>query len=238
MELILILGAVGAVAYFVYRKSQKAKAAAKATEPLEDEVPSGARRTRTGSKRETSSTLTRWANSNYVVVDTETTGLSDKAKVVEIAVIDKHGEVLLNTLVNPGRSPIQAAATKVHGITRDHVRDMPTFAEIWPQLNSILASHDLILAYNAEFDLRMMRQSLDDDGDALTLYNIASGCIMDTYTNWWRLQGPRNVSPGYKSLADAADACGVQAQGDTHRALQDCEIARQVLDHMITANTA
>ena len=198
--------------------------------------PSQSKRTRKGSNRtqkQTFDTLAHWASSNYVVVDTETTGLSGKSKIVEVAVIDKHGEVLLDTLVNPGRSPIQAAATKIHGITRDDVRDKPTFTELWPQLSGILDAHDLVLAYNADFDFRMMRQSLEDEVAARSLGGVPKGCIMETYTNWWRLQSPDNDSTSYKSLGSAAEECGVKAQAETHRAAEDCEVARQVLVYML-----
>ena len=39
-----------------------------------------------------------WKNMNYVVLDTETTGLSGRSKVVEIAIIDKDGQVLINVV--------------------------------------------------------------------------------------------------------------------------------------------
>ena len=184
-------------------------------------------------QKQTLETLAQWADSNYLVLDTETTGLTHKSRIVEVAIIDKEGEVLLNTLVNPGRTPIQAAAAKIHGITRDDVRDKPTFTELWPQLSAILDAHDLVLTYNADFDFRLMQQSLEDEDAAQSLNKVPKGCIMKTYTNWWRLQGPENESTGYRSLNNAAEECRVRVQADIHRAVEDCEVARQVLVHMI-----
>ena len=179
--------------------------------------------------------IARWASTNYVILDTETTGLTGASKIVEVAVIDSHGAVLLNTLVNPGRSPIQSAATEIHGITRDDVRGKPTFSELWPQLSTILESHELALTYNADFDFRLMEQSLEHDDDIRRLREIPNACIMQAYTGWWRAQDPRNDSTSYRSLKQAAEECGVQAQNEPHRALDDCETTRQLLAH-ITEN--
>ncbi|MCW3664158.1 3'-5' exonuclease, partial [Burkholderia cenocepacia] len=53
---------------------------------------------------------------NFILLDTETTGLDESAEIVEIAVIDDAGNVLLNTLVKP-KHPIPNSATAIHGIT-------------------------------------------------------------------------------------------------------------------------
>ena len=179
--------------------------------------------------------ITRWADTNYVILDTETTGLTSASKIVEVAVIDRHGAVLLNTLVNPGRSPIQSAAAKIHGITRNDVRDKPTFSELWPELNSILETHELVLTYNAEFDFRLMEQSLEQDDEIHKLREFPNDCIMQAYTGWWSAQDPKNNSTAYRSLNQAAEECGIQAQNEPHRALDDCETTRQLLIH-ITEN--
>lgn len=42
-----------------------------------------------------------WLGANALILDTETTGLEEHAEIVEIAVIDYTGAVLLETLVRP-----------------------------------------------------------------------------------------------------------------------------------------
>jgi DNA polymerase III epsilon subunit-like protein len=59
-----------------------------------------------------------------VVLDTETTGRDRESLIVELAVQKVSGDVLVDTLLNPGE-PIPADATDVHGITGDQVRDAP-----------------------------------------------------------------------------------------------------------------
>ena len=40
----------------------------------------------------------------------------------------------------------------IHGITWEHVRDMPTFAELWPSIKPELFTGDFLVAHNASFD--------------------------------------------------------------------------------------
>ena len=60
-----------------------------------------------------------------VILDTETVDLG--AAVCEIAVIDTAGQVLLNTLVNPGMEHrINQEAQQIHGITMDELAAAPS----------------------------------------------------------------------------------------------------------------
>jgi len=49
-----------------------------------------------------------------VILDTETSGLDSRAEIVEIAVVDTDGRVLVNTLVKPSR-PIPPDVSAIHG---------------------------------------------------------------------------------------------------------------------------
>ena len=68
--------------------------------------------------------------------DLETTGTDiGEDRIVQIAVIRVEpdgAEQSFVSLVNPGRS-IPAAASAVHGIQDDDVREAPSFAALWPQ---------------------------------------------------------------------------------------------------------
>ena len=76
-------------------------------------------------------------DSNPVVFDTETTGLTD-AEIVEIAAIDCSGAVLIDTLVMP-KGTIEHGAMEVHGITKAQTDGAPTIAEIMPQIHEAFA---------------------------------------------------------------------------------------------------
>ena len=90
-------------------------------------------------------------------LDTETTGLSaaNGDKIVEIAIVDENGNVLMDELVNPERE-IPFQATVVHGITNAMVRNSLTLEELWPEIRSIVEGNNVII-YNAAFDKKFFQ---------------------------------------------------------------------------------
>jgi DNA polymerase-3 subunit epsilon len=95
---------------------------------------------------------------NWIILDTETTGLGNQDEICEIAVLHPTGDVLLNERVRP-TVPISPAATAIHGITDADVANSPRFDQIFIELLRAVKDSDLII-YNAYFDLRMIKQSL------------------------------------------------------------------------------
>jgi DNA polymerase III subunit epsilon len=97
-----------------------------------------------------------------VAIDTETTGRDPATdRVVEVACVRwERGEITLRKswLVNPGRA-IPKEAFDVHGISDEAVKDAPGFAAIVPELLEAM-SGAIPLAYNAEFDRKMLTSEL------------------------------------------------------------------------------
>lgn len=120
-----------------------------------------------------------------VVLDTETTGLHDSARIVEIAVLGVDGSVVFDGLVNPG-VPVPAEATRIHGITDDDVKMAPTFSDILAPLTAALAGRKVVV-YNREFDKRRL---------AVELHRHYS-------TRWVNLEKPRH---GQRRIHPAARA--------------------------------
>jgi DNA polymerase III epsilon subunit-like protein len=154
----------------------------------------------------------RWARAMLepgaaVILDTETTDLY--GPVCELAVIDTSGQVLLDTLVNPG-CPIELEAFHVHGISDQDVADAPRWTEVLPRLLEVTAGRQ-ILAYNADYDMCVVV------GDSRR-YGLAPahldepqrwGCLMRARSDWSRTR---------RRLALGGSHC---ALGDAHAAL-DC----------------
>lgn len=92
-----------------------------------------------------------------LVLDTETTGMDNEDVVIEIAVLDTSGGVLLDTRIHP-EAPITAGALAVHSITAEMLEGAPRFTEIWPQLLALIKDRHVV-CYNADFDLRLLRQT-------------------------------------------------------------------------------
>ncbi|GIV66093.1 MAG: DNA polymerase III subunit epsilon [Bellilinea sp.] len=101
----------------------------------------------------------QWLSEKPVFIDTETTGLDKTAEIVEIAVIDDDGSTLFESFVKPFK-PIPPDLTAIHGIDNQMVAKAPTFPVVWANLRGLLLNRK-IAVYNAEFDLRMMRQSYE-----------------------------------------------------------------------------
>jgi DNA polymerase III subunit epsilon len=174
----------------------------------------------------------RWAETlvrrPFLVLDTETTGLRPLDRIVEIAVIDGDGHVLLDTLINPERY-IPADVIGIHGITDAMVRDQPTFREILPMLEEILADRPIVI-YNAAFDKRFLARS----GLNVGQYNFQ--CAMLKYAQFFGAWSRHHNNWRRQSLQKACAACGVQ-QHNMHRAVADCEATRQVVYCMASART-
>ena len=105
--------------------------------------------------------LQRLVRRDFVVVDTETTGLGSDDQVLEVAVVDPSGKVLVDQLVRP-TCPIHPRATEVHGYDDAALASAPTFVQVLPELRKCLGGA-LAIAYNAPFDERLMRQSRSEE---------------------------------------------------------------------------
>jgi DNA polymerase III epsilon subunit-like protein len=167
--------------------------------------------------------ITEW-DGETVFIDFETTGLGKTAKVVEVAVIDNAGNILLNTLVNPDIPIPKDVAAKSHHITDDMVKNKPTFKEIEPQLLEALIGKRLV-AYNLDFDLMFIpKQVIAKVGPKV--------CCMDRfsvyYSNFSKRSARLKGKAKSKSLAAAADFIEYRFEGNPHRALADTLACRAV----------
>lgn len=166
-----------------------------------------------------------------VYLDTETTGLGPSDEIVEISILDSEGEILTDTLVKPTRS-IPRDAHAVHGITDAMVATAPTWQVIWPEIEPHLTQTDVAI-FNADFDMRLMRQSHTAHDMAWSLPEDRVFCIMRIYAAFYGEWDFARNAYRWQSL-DRARGQLMLPFPNTHRAKDDALLARSVL-HAIAA---
>jgi|GEM_PF-23438 DNA polymerase-3 subunit epsilon len=159
----------------------------------------------------------------YVVVDTETTGLqlSQGDKIISISGIRiRRGRVqnadIFNTLVNPGRS-IPAESTKIHGIEDHMVVDAPSMNEVYPQFMEYVGD-SILVAHNAAFDKKCLDMAADA-GAFRPIDNPILDTLLLSYALHQEIEG--------HSLDAIAERMGITIEG-RHTSLGDARATAQV----------
>ena len=92
---------------------------------------------------------------NFIVVDTETTGLSARQdQIVELTAVKFESwepVEMFTTLINPG-IPIPEEASSIHGITDEMVKDAPKIAAVIKSFDEFIGKKNLV-GHNLPFDL-------------------------------------------------------------------------------------
>lgn len=202
----IALIAIGVCLFFLPKKRQKAQAATR---------PGGV-----GTRSEIKDDKIRFNCEEWVVLDTETTGLSPfEDRIIEVAVVKyKNGEAVdqLTSLVNPGVS-IPEHITKLTGISDRDLKKAPTFSKIAPVLRDFIG--DLpVVAHNAKFDADFIitecaRAGVSMDIRYINTVSLAKSCLPS--------------QPDYK-LETLIGAFGLLDHAQEHRAMSDVEACEKL----------
>lgn len=92
-------------------------------------------------------------------LDTETTGLANSDQVIQVAVVDYHGNCLYSSYVNHPKVPMHPVAQSIHKIPPKVLQSAPEWPAIREALYAVLAKADKIYAHNAQFDLKLLTQT-------------------------------------------------------------------------------
>jgi DNA polymerase III epsilon subunit-like protein len=149
---------------------------------------------------------------------------------VQIGIIDQNGTVVVNELVRPTK-PVPPAAEAVHGISNERLTSAPPFDDVFTSI-SIALSGSIVIAYNMEFDWRMLAQTL-----ALPPYQYLpqirvkeKHCAMKQYAAY---RGTLKANGTYRwhKLGEAASHEGIRVQ-NAHDAVGDVQMTLSLIQRM------
>lgn len=163
----------------------------------------------------------------YVVIDVETTGLSPQGgdRIVEVAAARVKDWKVVDTfesLVNPQRE-LPVEAQQIHHITQEMIAGAPTADEILPRIINFTGGACLV-GHNIKFDLNFLCFELSLIGRKLREETPA----LDT------LKMAKTLLPHLTSfrLAHVAHALGAAVE-ETHRALPDAKLTAKVMKRLM-----
>ena len=165
----------------------------------------------------------------FIVLDTETTGLTSYDNyIVEIAAVKIEGSKVIDqfcTFIKPHKS-IPREVTLVNNITNDMVANSPRFHEIMPDFLSFLGN-GIFVAHNVMFDWRFVNDELKRNGN--TPLQNKKMCTVEL---------TRTVVPGLASykLSHLTDYFQTKHE-NTHRALDDVKATAEILLHLLPKTT-
>ena len=164
-----------------------------------------------------------------VILDTETTGLSntEKHRIVEIGCIELSNQISTNKIfheyINPQR-PVSEEAYKIHGYSDKFLSDKKTFAEISEDFLNFIKDKKLII-HNAPFDLSFLNYEMR----LIKKKEIDKKNIIDT------LEIARAKYPGSQNSLDAlCKRFNIDnSKRKKHNALIDCHLLKEIYVNLV-----
>lgn len=121
---------------------------------------------------------------DFVAFDFETANqYRDSACQIGITVVKDSKIVEIRSwLINPEDAYFSDFNISIHGITKEKVKDKPTFKELWPELSKYLIGN-ILFAHNARFDIEVLYATLDHY--EIEIPTIRFGCSIALSRRTW-----------------------------------------------------
>lgn len=104
-----------------------------------------------------------------LIFDTETTGFDPMTgdRLIEIGLVEMIDKSLTgenyHVYVNPERE-VPDSAFKIHGLSTEFLKDKPVFSEVMDGFLEFISEDSVLVAHNAEFDMRFINWELENAG--------------------------------------------------------------------------
>lgn len=164
-----------------------------------------------------------------IFLDTETTGLEVKDRICALGIIE--GESTHFELINPGKK-IPPAASAIHQITNEMVRDAPSFSESLSaeKLKSLNTPENILVSHNAPFELSMLqKEGVTWQGSVIDTLKCSKSLMDDL--EGYSLQFLRYELRLYREEGRVFQAHGVSLV--PHHALSDALHTKMVLEYLL-----
>lgn len=169
---------------------------------------------------------------DFLVFDTETTGLDNNAEICEISIVRSNGTIIYDKLIRP-TTPISIDAASITGINNDLVKNEPLWADVYEVVREIL-NNNLIVTYNATFDRKLLHQSDRASGLAEFDYCQSSQwyCAMTAFAERYGEFNRYHGNYKWQRLTTAVDFYSLKRQ-EAHRAMGDALMTLDLVKMML-----
>jgi DNA polymerase-3 subunit epsilon len=166
-----------------------------------------------------------------VVLDSETTGLRCRLsgagalrdddivydEILQLAIVDATGAPLFYDSFSPVRHKSWAQAQRIHGIAPRNLKGKAPFSSRKAEVQSIINDADLIVAYNADFDLGFL------SAQGIKLKGMRFACLMKEFARVHGRKRGHRTRCIWQTLEACAQYYGI-AYPLTHDVLADARV--------------
>ena len=169
----------------------------------------------------------------YVILDTETTGVGENDRVIQLGYVVLGSTPEVHNEFNSTDIPISFGAMEVHGITPDLLESKPTCTQTtaYKRLLELNTPDNYIIIHNAPFDLKMLeKEGFNVQMKVIDTLRVAKHVLPDEEAH--RLQYFRYKMELYKEEEKEAAALGVVVKA--HDAIGDVLVLKLLLSKLKT----
>ncbi len=164
--------------------------------------------------------------SDYIVIDTETTGLdTDFCHIIEVAALKIKNFKLVDSfssLIGPYPfGGLDDFITELTGITDEMLYSAPTSDTVFPSLRDFIGE-SVLVGHNVNFDVNFLYDAFE---------SVFQSGLSNNFIDTMRISRRLFKDLKHHRLSDTAAACGVD-YSDAHRAEADCNITFSCFETM------